>query len=63
MTAITGRRLGGAVVFSTIRARRIALATGSIDAPTGLALKEHIFVASKGDYDGIADGLPQKAAS
>lgn len=41
---------------------RIALAAGAIEAPTGLALKEHIFVADKGDYYEIADGLPQKAA-
>ncbi len=41
---------------------RIAIAAGAIDAPTGLALKEHIFVADKGDYYTITDGLPQKGA-
>lgn len=41
---------------------RIAIAAGAIDAPTGLALKEHIFVRDKGDYYDIADGLPQKDA-
>lgn len=41
---------------------RMALAAGAIDAPTGLALKEHIFVADKGDYYDITDGLPQKGA-
>lgn len=41
---------------------RIALAAGALDAPTGLALKEHIFVAGKGDYYAIGDGLPQKNA-
>ncbi len=39
---------------------RIAIALGALDAPTGLALTEHIFVADKGDYYEIADGLPQK---
>lgn len=42
--------------------RRIALAAGALDAPTGLALKEHIFVGDKGDYYRIDDGLPQKTA-
>ncbi|OFX05101.1 MAG: hypothetical protein A3E78_10735 [Alphaproteobacteria bacterium RIFCSPHIGHO2_12_FULL_63_12] len=37
-----------------------AISAGSIDKPTGLALSEHIFVGEKGDYYGIADGLPQK---
>lgn len=40
---------------------RIAVAFGALDNPTGLQLKEHIFVADKGDYYDIADGLPQKA--
>ncbi len=38
---------------------RIAIAAGSITAPTGAALVEHIFVADKGDYYEITDGLPQ----
>jgi hypothetical protein len=32
---------------------------GAIDGPTGLRLDSHIFVAEKGDYYAIADGLPQ----
>ncbi len=40
----------------------IAVSAGSLDSPTGVALSKHIFVASKGDYYEIADGLPQKAA-
>jgi hypothetical protein len=39
----------------------VAIAAGAIDAPTGLATVRHIFVASKGDYYDIADGLPQLA--
>ena len=38
---------------------RIATAFGALDNPTGLKLREHIFVANKGDYYEIADGLPQ----
>ena len=43
-------------------ANRIAVALGALETPTGLKLGEHIFVADKGDYYDIADGLPQKAA-
>lgn len=37
----------------------VAVATGSIEAPTGLRLTGHIYVADKGDYYDIVDGLPQ----
>lgn len=37
----------------------IDVAAGAIDPPTGLTLQGHIFVADKGDYYQIADGLPQ----
>ena len=43
------------------RRHRMAVALGALDAPTGFRLEEHIFVAHKGDYYDIADGLPQKA--
>jgi hypothetical protein len=36
-----------------------SVAMGAFDTPTGTALKNHIFVADKGDYYEIADGLPQ----
>lgn len=36
-----------------------SVALGSIDGPTGVRLERHIFVAHKGDYYEIADGLPQ----
>ena len=36
-------------------------ALGAIDGPTGLTLARHIFVADKGDYYDIADGLRQEA--
>lgn len=38
----------------------ISIALGAVDGPTGLRLEKHIFVADKGDYYDIADGLPQK---
>ncbi len=37
----------------------IAVAMGSLQAPTGTRLAKHIFVADKGDYYDIADGVPQ----
>ena len=38
---------------------KLRVALGAIDGPTGLALERHIFVADKGDYYRIGDGLPQ----
>ncbi|HBK91252.1 MAG TPA: aldehyde-activating protein [Parvularcula sp.] len=42
--------------------RIISISAGSLDAPTGVRLKKHIFAGDKGDYYEIADGLPQKVA-
>ena len=41
----------------------ISFALGAVDNPTGLRLEKHIFVADKGDYYDIADGLPQMEQS
>ncbi|HWE46944.1 MAG TPA: GFA family protein [Caulobacteraceae bacterium] len=38
----------------------IAVAMGAFDKPTGTKLHVHIFVADKGDYYDIADGLEQR---
>ncbi len=40
---------------------RIAIAMGAFDQPTDTHLHTHIYVADKGDYYEIADGLPQSA--
>jgi hypothetical protein len=37
----------------------IAIAMGAFDKPTGTRMTKHIFVADKGDYYEIGDGLPQ----
>lgn len=37
----------------------IGVSMGLFDGTTGTNLKMHIFVADKGDYYNIADGLPQ----
>lgn len=39
-----------------------SVALGSLDGASGLALERHIFVAHKGDYYTIDDGLPQNAS-
>jgi hypothetical protein len=36
-----------------------SVALGCIEGPTALSLERHIFVAEKGDYYVLADGLPQ----
>jgi hypothetical protein len=36
-----------------------SVAAGTLDAPTGLETVANIYVAAKGDYYDIADGLPQ----
>lgn len=36
-----------------------SIMAGAFDRPTGLAGDSHIFVADKGDYYEICDGLPQ----
>ena len=37
----------------------IAITAGTIDAPTGLGSREHIYMADASDYHVIGDGLPQ----
>lgn len=38
-----------------------SVAMGAFERPTGTQLERHIFVAEKGDYYAIGDGLPQNA--
>lgn len=38
----------------------VSVMSGTLDAPTGISTEKHIFVANKGDYYEIADGLPQE---
>lgn len=41
----------------------VSVMAGAFDKPTGLFAECHIFVADKGDYYSIDDGLPQHARS
>ena len=50
----------GATLFWKLVAQgRMAISMGSFDQPTGLTTTHHIFVADKGDYYDITDGVPQ----
>jgi hypothetical protein len=50
---------GSFLFWKPLHQDRIAIAMGAFDGPTGTRLEKHIFVADKGDYYAIADGLPQ----
>ena len=50
---------GSSLFWRNLGSEHIAVGAGAVDSPTGLTLASHIFVADKGDYYDIADGLPQ----
>lgn len=50
---------GSFLFWDPIGRASIAIAMGAFDKPTQVSLGMHIFVADKGDYYEIADGLPQ----
>jgi len=52
---------GSSLFFDPIHLDWIGIMMGAFDGPTGTKLALHIFVADKGDYYEIADGLPQNA--
>ena len=50
---------GSALFWKRRDGAEVDVAPGALDQPTGMRLQGHIFVADKGDYYDIADGLPQ----
>ncbi len=54
-------RCGSTLFWEPLHRDWTAVAMGAIDGPTDTQLKMHIFVAEKGDYYAIDDGLPQHA--
>ncbi len=50
---------GSSLFFDPPHLDWIGVAMGAFDTPTDTELAIHIFVADKGDYYDIADGLPQ----
>ena len=52
---------GSVLFWDPVDEDAISISMGALDAPTGLTLARHIFVADKGDYYQITDPLPQRA--
>ncbi len=50
---------GSTLFWDPVQRDHIAIAMGAFDTPTATTLRMHIFVAEKGDYYEIADGLQQ----
>lgn len=50
---------GSSLFWDPVRHDRMGIAMGALDTPTGTQLAIHIFVAEKGDYYDITDGLPR----
>ena len=50
---------GSSLFFDPPQRDWIGIYMGAFDTPTHVKLAMHIFVANKGDYYDIADGLPQ----
>jgi hypothetical protein len=50
---------GSTLFWDPVHRDWIGVAMGAFDTPTRTHLGMHIFVAEKGDYYDIADGLPQ----
>ncbi|MDH4386102.1 MAG: GFA family protein [Caulobacter sp.] len=55
------RQCGSSLFWDPVHRDKIAIAMGAFESPTGTKLHMHIFVADRGDYYDIADGLPQNA--
>jgi hypothetical protein len=51
---------GGNVFWKLSGRDAISITAGTLDAPTHLAMVEHIFVADKSDYYTINDDLPKQ---
>jgi hypothetical protein len=50
---------GSTLFWDPVHRDWTGIAMGALDTPTGTRLAIHIFVAEKGDYYDISDGLPQ----
>jgi hypothetical protein len=49
---------GSSLFFEALGGERLAIAAGSVDQPSGLAVIGHEYVADKADYVRIDDDLP-----
>jgi hypothetical protein len=50
---------GSSVLFDEASSPKMSICAGTLDEPTGIREKAHIYVGSKGDYYDVADDLPQ----
>lgn len=50
---------GSQLFWQPVHGGHVSIWAGTLESPTGLAAAKHIFVADKGDYYEIGDGLPQ----
>ena len=50
---------GSSLFWEPIGEARVSINAGALDEPTGLTIARHIYVADKGDWYEIHDGLPQ----
>jgi hypothetical protein len=55
------RICGSSLFWEPIHHDWIGIAMGSFERPTGTQTHVHVYVAEKGDYYDIADGVPQFA--
>jgi hypothetical protein len=54
------RHCGSSLFFDPVHLDWIGINMGAFDGPTGTKIGLHIFVADKGDYYTLNDGVPQK---
>ena len=54
---------GSALFWKRNGADKVSIMAGAFEEPSGLVADSHIFVADKGDFYTIDDGLPQHARS
>ena len=52
-------RCGANLFWQPVSGTHVSIMAGAIDDPTSLSGAMHIFVADRGDYYGLNDGLPQ----
>jgi hypothetical protein len=52
---------GSTMFWDPVYKETIAISMGAFDGASHTKLRQHIYVASKGDYYEICDGLPQNA--
>ncbi|MFN0217827.1 MAG: GFA family protein [Hyphomicrobium sp.] len=56
-------RCGSSLFWKPTDGSRIAVLAGTLDQPTGLVTRAHVFVADKSDFYDIADDAPHFDAS